>query len=64
MQKYAVVEHVEISFGDELRTGIARGTLAGRLGPAAQAALSGRCQVSREHARLWVAAFGRPGDPG
>eukprot|EP00969_Alexandrium_andersonii_P372518 15481904-Alexandrium_andersonii.AAC.1 len=56
-RRHAVVEHIESYFGEELRRGIACGTLVGRLGPAVQAALSGRCDVSREQARVWAAAF-------
>eukprot|EP00969_Alexandrium_andersonii_P248386 10975324-Alexandrium_andersonii.AAC.1 len=43
---------------------MAAGALAGHRGQAAQAALDSRCQVSREQARLWVAAFGWVVGPG
>eukprot|EP00969_Alexandrium_andersonii_P016566 725328-Alexandrium_andersonii.AAC.1 len=38
---------------------MAAGASAGHRGQAVQAALAGRCEVSREQARLWAAAFGR-----
>eukprot|EP00969_Alexandrium_andersonii_P212525 9384199-Alexandrium_andersonii.AAC.1 len=41
--RHAVVEHLEFHFGDELRTSIASGSLAGEAGPAVQSALAGRC---------------------
>eukprot|EP00969_Alexandrium_andersonii_P038419 1682989-Alexandrium_andersonii.AAC.1 len=56
-RRYAPVEYIEAHHGQELRERIAAGGLAGRRSQAARAALADRCEVSREEARLWRAAF-------
>eukprot|EP00969_Alexandrium_andersonii_P145310 6426836-Alexandrium_andersonii.AAC.1 len=52
-----MVEYIEAVFGEELRSRIAAGTMAGGRGEAVQAALADRVVASPEQARLWAAEF-------
>eukprot|EP00969_Alexandrium_andersonii_P126586 5595292-Alexandrium_andersonii.AAC.1 len=51
--------HLEVEFGVELRERIRSGARGGRSSEVVKAALAGRCEVSRQEAARWAAAFGR-----